>query len=402
MTSSEVTKTPDKLSLRKKIVFSVMACCLALSLVEGSTLLWLKIVERGVVVDNKAKDTDWIGLLNSDIGVSDVSSKLYLYDDLLFWRLRPDIGISVENIVYKTKGAPIRWNITTNSDGFRGQNFPQANALKKPEIICLGDSCTFGFRVNDAESYPAQLQNILHLRGLTEAVVLNFGVPGYTSCQGLQLLRKILRKRNPDYVIIAFGANDLERESRSDAEKSRQTVSIEYSLARALNHLATAKVILGALHSRRTNLSESSSGTARVATAEFRSNLQEMIDLSKQSGAKVILLNLAFMGEQYADIASDLALEQKAQWVDGRSVLMQGLGDLLTGKRYMKEKRELDRFWNEQVAEYRRVYYSEDFYRKLLESTNGADLLRYIMIEPVHPNRIGHGMIAEKIASFIR
>jgi|SRR6185369_12702541 len=400
MTSSEELRKTDNLSLWKKIVFSFIACSLGLSLVEGSAWLWLKFNGTGVVVNNK-KETGWIGFLNNDIGESDASSRLYLYDEALFWRLRPDTGISVENTVYKTKNSPVRWNITINKSGFRGQPFPEPGAGKKPEIICLGDSCTFGFRVNDSETYPAQLQRILNGRGLPAATVLNYGVPGYTSFQGLRLLRKILQQRRPDYIILAFGANDLEREILSDAEKSRQVGSIKYRLRVVLERLSITRVISGMLPNRRTIQSEPSSGTARVSSLEFRDNLQGMIDLSQQAGVKVVLLNLAFMGEQYADTASELARERKIPWIDGRSVLMQGLDDLLAGKRYVEEKRELDRFWNERVEKYHEVYYSDEFYRTYIESPNGYNLLKYIMIEPVHPNRIGQRMLAEKIASRI-
>ncbi len=75
-----------------------------------------------------------------------------------------------------------------------------------PVILAFGDSLTAGFGVPDAESYPARLQNILIENGYTHKVV-NAGVSGDTTAGGVRRI-KWLMKNNPEIVILELGAND--------------------------------------------------------------------------------------------------------------------------------------------------------------------------------------------------
>ena len=75
-----------------------------------------------------------------------------------------------------------------------------------PVILAFGDSLTAGFGVPDAESYPARLQNILIKNGYKYKVV-NAGVSGDTTAGGVRRI-KWLMKNNPEIVILELGAND--------------------------------------------------------------------------------------------------------------------------------------------------------------------------------------------------
>ncbi|HET6408669.1 MAG TPA: GDSL-type esterase/lipase family protein [Chthoniobacteraceae bacterium] len=76
-------------------------------------------------------------------------------------------------------------------------------------VACLGDSITFGAKVNPAtESYPAQLQTMLG----AGFAVKNFGVGGATMMRrgkpnAFQQLPKA-KEFQPQMVIVAFGTND--------------------------------------------------------------------------------------------------------------------------------------------------------------------------------------------------
>ncbi len=73
-------------------------------------------------------------------------------------------------------------------------------------IVAFGDSLTAGYGVGRDQSYPALLGKELERRGF-EYQVVNEGVSGETTSAGLARLDLAL-SRNPEMVIVAFGAND--------------------------------------------------------------------------------------------------------------------------------------------------------------------------------------------------
>lgn len=75
--------------------------------------------------------------------------------------------------------------------------------LQNLEILCFGDSITYGYGVNEDESYPAVLAN------LTNAKVQNSGLNGETSEFGLIRLKGILETSKFDVFILCHGGNDL-------------------------------------------------------------------------------------------------------------------------------------------------------------------------------------------------
>jgi acyl-CoA thioesterase I len=75
-----------------------------------------------------------------------------------------------------------------------------------PLVVFLGDSLTSGWRLPEAQAYPALLDEQLRGRG-REVRVLNAGVSGETAAQGLARLEGILRQR-PAVLVVALGIND--------------------------------------------------------------------------------------------------------------------------------------------------------------------------------------------------
>jgi acyl-CoA thioesterase-1 len=73
-------------------------------------------------------------------------------------------------------------------------------------IVCMGDSLTAGYGVEEAEAYPALLEDRLHAAGYRYRVV-NAGVSGETSSGALSRLDWMLTL-DPDIVILETGAND--------------------------------------------------------------------------------------------------------------------------------------------------------------------------------------------------
>ena len=118
------------------------------------------------------------------------------------YRLRPDAEAELE----KTAGIHYR----TNADGFRGPLYARAHPDGVFRIAVLGDSLTFGYGVDEADLYTAQLESLL-ARALAprKVEVPNFGVGGHNAYNEVALFEGIGAEYQPDLVLIQFCINDL-------------------------------------------------------------------------------------------------------------------------------------------------------------------------------------------------
>ena len=80
---------------------------------------------------------------------------------------------------------------------------PEPVSLSGENIICFGDSLTFGTGAPHDKSYPARLSEMIG------QPVINAGIPGDTTARALLRLEQDVLSQSPRIVLITLGGNDL-------------------------------------------------------------------------------------------------------------------------------------------------------------------------------------------------
>ncbi len=178
-------------------------------------------------------------------------------DDVLFWK--PRAGV-----------------LGHNSHGFYGPEFSAEKPGGVYRIVCIGDSCThFG-----PDSYPDILRAFLEKQSPGKFEVINAGVIGYTSHQGMTLLENEVLQWSPDLVTVYFGWNDhwlargLEDKQQKNAKPSAMVSALDslrlFQLARML----------------RSGTSGDRVAKMRVEWEDYQRNLLRIGELCSQQGVE--------------------------------------------------------------------------------------------------------------------
>ncbi|HMF94635.1 MAG TPA: SGNH/GDSL hydrolase family protein [Vicinamibacterales bacterium] len=230
------------------------------------------------------------------------------------------------------------WTISLNSQGFRSGEFAAANAGTL-RVACIGDSWTFGMNVDQDRTYPNRLREDLRAAGGASNVdVENFGVLGYSSFQGLELLKARVLDRHPDVVAIGFGMNDSEvagyrdrdmvstsqppirTRLREDAEELEFYKLLKYLALTLRFHPKSIDVYLREQSKDRGSGSVDYSAIepwTRVSPRDYESNLRKMIAVSQSQGGAVILLDNELWAESpYRRLLKTVAADTNVPLVD--------------------------------------------------------------------------------------
>jgi hypothetical protein len=243
------------------------------------------------------------------------------------------------------------WEIGLNSLGFRGDEMSAAKPPSIVRIACIGDSWTFGMPVGQQQSYPSRLAAWLRTeRPGTAYEVLNFGVLGYSSFQGLQLLKARVLDLHPDIVVIGFGMNDSEVSGYRDKDivgapsgdrppALARAKSAALDAAQSLEFYKLLKYEALALRFRpkpigdylKAEAESKGSGAVdyeemepwtRVSPRDYEANIREMAGLAHARGAQVVLVdNELWEGSPYRPVLRKLADELEAPLVDGLAIV---------------------------------------------------------------------------------
>lgn len=93
-------------------------------------------------------------------------------------------------------------------------------------ILAFGDSLTAGKGTTTESAYPAMLAN------LSGRTVINAGISGETSAEGLERLPAVLQESVPDLMILMHGGNDILRNLGADKARANLRAMIELATGR--------------------------------------------------------------------------------------------------------------------------------------------------------------------------
>lgn len=116
-----------------------------------------------------------------------------------------------------TPGSTGPKNFRVNELGLRGPSLPKVKDLYR--IIAVGGSTTESYWVDDAESWPQVLMDLLNNEHKRPVWIANAGFSGHTAVHSLALLKSVPVLRQSEMLIFMVGMNDfqatLEREGAS-------------------------------------------------------------------------------------------------------------------------------------------------------------------------------------------
>lgn len=116
------------------------------------------------------------------------------------------------------------------------RKIPKSGVDSLPELLFLGCSYTYGYGVNDAESFPALIQ-----KKHTGWNVQNAAVVGYGTAQHLLQLKKRLKKDPPKCVIVSLSSVHFIRTVLSQQYRANLRIGYRRSSDQVDNRMSTAR-----------------------------------------------------------------------------------------------------------------------------------------------------------------
>lgn len=285
----------------------------------------------------------------------------------------------------------------TNSYGFREEaEIPNEKPAREYRILCVGDSSTFGLSVDQAQTYPAQLQSILNARnnGGRNYRVINGGCAGFTSFQALRFMERWVPRLKPNLIVYSIGYNDstLALKPDKDADYHKDAMawlrgafcsSNTFSLINQIAVLNT-KLVGKQKKAERTSI--------RVSPLDYENNLKRSVQIARDSDIALIFCPITVV-PPYIDVMSKVAKEYSMPVVQAEDSLWRAFIAIYDGATEYHGvpwdyRGEIDTSWLS--------------YGEMGELRSSLMRIKpYVFDDSVHPNPIGYRAIAEDLATVI-
>lgn len=217
----------------------------------------------------------------------------YVWDNHLFWKMRPNFQCRLAT-----------FEIRMNEQGFRGPSLDSWESSPM-RIMCLGDSVTFGFHVEESLTFPAQVETMLRGQGLC-ACVANAGVPGFSSLQIKRFLGRFLGLK-PHIIVLSLGGLHEGSTPWTRLSDEDRPIGWRGTLRHLLERSKLFRFLLRFVglaspsqdddeDSRpeqvRTSVDLWEKGTRRVPLDAYRRDLEEMVAQAQGIGARMIFVSI--------------------------------------------------------------------------------------------------------------
>jgi lysophospholipase L1-like esterase len=305
--------------------------------------------------------------------------EIYQPDRRLYWRLKPD-----QHCFTKVD----RRAVAINSHGTRGAEFVAKKPPGTVRILSLGDSRTFGWGLEERETYSAELGRLLEERLRREATtrnlpsstpgqvrveVINGGVNAWSFQQMLVFYREFAAAWQPDYVLVGeanLWTQFSEQNSAEFAEKFMTRVRLKNFLRRFALYHYVVEVKLNDFYARHrtkfipvdprhdTLFKEQQRSDPNAA---FREAIEGICNVARTNGAQPVLLILprldelgatnempirvikqeiaARLGVLLADAAPEIAPGGKALYLDADPVHFNAEGNAIIARKIFAKLR---------------------------------------------------------------
>ena len=311
--------------------------------------------------------------------------KFFIWDRYLLWKGRPNaVG---ESCVYLSdKPMTVKFNTL----GFRSPEISKVKDVNTFRIFCMGNSTTFGLSVIREEAFPEILRNLLREKFDGKNIeVINSGIPGYSSFQGLVQLKRVILKLKPDLITCCYGKNDaLKIPDYVDKDLHQRNISLKGRTREFLLHSKIFVLLenIGIRIRRMINNRDGNSRKAveqRVPPTDFESNIREIITLSENSNIKPILINHysvdhsnnEYQSTAYNDIINKVSNEKGITIVDTKEIFREAFHTLHTND---DQRRKIEQLYPES-------FIVDNISKKVF------------YMDHCHPTRFGHYIIAQAL-----
>jgi len=326
-------------------------------------------------------------------------SRVSEFDPYQWVRLKPGADKLITNKIHLSlfsRSIKFRYPIKVNSQSLRADKDFETNPAEPIfRVICLGDSVTFGWNLENQYSYPALLEQELNRQDPSRhAQVINAGYPSYTSRQGLIWMDRELLELHPQLVLVQFGFNDalpswlrmsgpiyLKPDQEVMAGTPGHWHPLKVSAFRHLTDLLVSRTIVGKLPLFFYGMMGTHS---RVPRKDFEGNLNTIRRLCEAHNARLILIESWGTPPEYLDAVRQFAKAKNLE-VFSQAEVME--------KSFLRLKEILDQDRYRPYLDQVHARFSSEFLEKNRQFYLGVDWL--------HPNELGNFLVAEKLAEFI-